>query len=34
MCNRFDRIRDTPGITEAEANAALAAMENELRSRK
>lgn len=34
MCSRFDRIRDTPGITEAEANAALAAMENELRSRK
>ncbi|AGB01211.1 DUF3795 domain-containing protein [Methanoregula formicica] len=34
MCNRFDRIRDTPGITEAEANATLAAMENELRSRK
>lgn len=34
LCSRFDRIRDTPGITEAEAGAALAAMENELRSRK
>ena len=33
MCERFDRIRDTPGITEAEANAALAAMESELRQR-
>jgi hypothetical protein len=34
MCGRFDRIRDTPGITEAEATACLAAMEKELRSRK
>jgi hypothetical protein len=34
MCDRFNRIRDTPGITEAEASAALAAMEQELRARK
>jgi hypothetical protein len=34
MCDRFNRIRDTPGITEAEASASLAAMEKELRGRK
>jgi len=34
MCERFNRIRDTPGITEEEAVACLAAMERELRARK
>ncbi len=34
LCSRFDRIRDTPGISEAEVNACLAAMEKELRARK
>lgn len=34
MCERYNRIRDTPGISEAEATACLAAMEKELRGRK
>lgn len=34
MCGRFNRIRDTPGITEDQATECLAAMERELRARK
>lgn len=34
LCDRFNRIRDTPGITEEQVQASLAAMEKELRSRK
>ena len=34
MCDRYNRIRDTPGITEEQVTAALTAMEMELRSRK
>jgi len=33
MCERYNRIRDTPGITEEQVQASLAAMEHELRSR-
>ena len=34
ICGRFDRIKDTPGLSEADAMACLAAMEKELKSRK
>jgi hypothetical protein len=34
MCERFNRIRDTPGITDEQATACLAAMEADLRARK
>lgn len=33
MCERYNRIYETPGITDEQAKEALAAMEKELRSR-
>jgi hypothetical protein len=34
MCDRFNRLKDNPELTEDEAIASLAAMEKELRGRK
>ena len=34
MCERFNRIRDIPGITEEQVTECLGAMERELRARK